>query len=396
MSLHKILLASGILNLAFWSYKVTNYFFDYHPADELGLLISIIVPFLISKNFGGNKKISFWWSCVALVTSTLLLYPLQSYGLQRTDYAWVLPNILFVVLGIILGRTNYDRLESSPALLLGGVVWFIPFKFIPDQSLFFDRLLESKTTRQGKIHRVQWKGEQWIHYNGRLTASTIDAHLYYEPLVHPAMSLAGQGKDILLIGGENGLALTEIVKYDPRVFDIIPLDAEFLKNSRVHADPMITEAPFSWLHETSSLYDVIVLDLPDPIDISTNQYYTLEFYELCLKHLRNDGLLVTQASSPYFSPNTHYSIQATIEAAGLQTVNYHNQVPTIGQWGWVIATSGEDNLKTRLKNAEAEVTTRWWNQEAMQMMLSFGKRGYFDQKTPVINTIKSPFFLSKP
>ncbi len=392
----KIFLATGLLNLTIWSLKVANYFFDYHVADEISLLISFLIPYFLGRTFKGSSQVPFWLTAFSLVLITLAIYPLLSFFLQRTDYAWVLPNVMFVGMGVMLGYTRFEHEKSYPIFLVGGMVWFLPIQFIPDQNLYFDRLVESTATRQGKVHRVLWKGEQWIHYNGRLTAATIDAHLYYEPLVHPALSLARKAPQVLLVGGDNGLAIKEILKYEPDRIDVIPYDVDFFKRSDTYDGPVISEDPFVWLNETSSLYDVIIVDLPDPIDAITNQYYTLEFYELCMRHLHREGLLVTQASSPYFHTKTHYSIKATIEAAGLSAINYHNQVPTIGQWGWVIASQENDDLKTRLQKTNTMVTTRWWNQEAMQMMLSFGKSGYFDQRPPTINTIKSPLFLTKP
>ncbi|MDW3197020.1 MAG: hypothetical protein R8G66_31875 [Cytophagales bacterium] len=396
MTVGKTLLAVGILNLIVWALKVNNHFFDYHLADEVGLLISMGIPWLISRKFQGTNRFPFWLTVLSLLLSTLTLHPILSFALQHTDYAWVIPNILFVTTGILLGNTRFEQMKFSPLFLAGGVVWFLPFQFIPDQNLYFDRLVESTATRHGKIHKVQWKGEQWVHYNGRLSAATIDAHLYYEPLVHPAMSLMGINQNVLLIGGDNSLALQEVTKYSPRHIDVIPLDIGFFKKSTDKDVSVISEEPFVWLNQTTQLYDVIIVDMPDPIDITTNQYYTLEFYELCRAHLQDNGLIVTQASSPYFHPNTHYSIKATLEATGLQTVNYHNQVPTIGQWGWIIASKEDRELHQKLENTGTNVTTRWWNREAMQMMLSFGKSGYFDQADPVINTIKTPLFLSKP
>ena len=396
MSVGKTLLAVGILNLIVWSLKVNNHFFDYHLADEAGLSVSLLIPWLISQKFQGAKRIPFWLTVLSLLLMTWTWHPILSFALQHTDHTWVIPNLLFVLTGILLGNTRLEQMKLAPLSLAGGLVWFLPFQFIPDQNLYFDRLVESTTTRHGKIHKVQWKGEQWVHYNGRLSAATIDAHLYYEPLVHPAMSLIGKDQNVLLIGGDNGLALKEVTKYTPRNIDVIPLDIGFFKKSTNVEVSVVSEEPFVWLSQSVKMYDVIIVDMPDPIDITTNQYYTLEFYELCIAHLQDKGLIVTQASSPYFHADTHYSIKATLEATGLQTVNYHNQVPTIGQWGWVIASKEDLELRNKLENTATDVTTRWWNREAMQMMLSFGKSGYFDQTDPVINTIKSPLFLSKP
>lgn len=396
MSYNKVILVLGLVNLGAWSYKVNNHFFDYQFADELGLLASFILPFLISSKLKGVRNAPFWSASLAILLLTASLYPLLSYALQRTDYAWVIPNVLFGTLGVLLGIGQPGISKAAPVVLLGCAVWFMPFSFIQDQSLYFDHLVESTTTRQGKIHRVRWKGEEWIHYNGRLSAATIDAHLYYEPLVHPALSLVGAKPEVLLIGGDNGLALKELSKYAPSRLQVIPFDVDFFQKSTREKSTIVAEDPFVWLHETASLYDVIIVDLPDPINAVTNQYYTLEFYELCKQHLSENGLLVTQASSPYFHPEIHQSIKTTISATGLQVVNYHNQVPTIGQWGWVIGTLREEDLKTQLKTVNNKVPTRWWNNEAMQMMLSFGKEAYFNHSPPEINTIKSPLFVRKP
>ena len=135
-----------------------------------------------------------------------------------------------------------------------------------------------------------------------------------------------------------------------------------------------------------------MIDIPDPLDVGLNQYYTREFYELCYSALRENGLLVTQAGSPYFATKAFMAIEKTIAAANFATLPLHNQVLSLGEWGWVIGAKSMD--KALLLSAAKKLTfkhldTRWINNEAMQLLVSFGKP-YVTPDSIAINTIKNP------
>src|SRR5699024_3687325 len=51
-----------------------------------------------------------------------------------------------------------------------------------------------------------------LYLNGDLQFAEHDEYRYHESLVHPVM--AKRPKDVLVLGGGDGLALREIVKYD--------------------------------------------------------------------------------------------------------------------------------------------------------------------------------------
>ncbi|MEL7145439.1 MAG: spermidine synthase, partial [Bacteroidota bacterium] len=134
---------------------------------------------------------------------------------------------------------------------------------------------------------------------------------------------------------------------------------------------------------------IIVIDLPDPGNLVSNQYYTTEFYQLCHASLTKEGVLVSQTGSPYFATRAFYTIKATMEHAGFQTIPYHNQILTLGEWSWIIGTKG---YLTRdvLMNADFDTgPLRWLNREAMQMMMSFGKVTS-DTSNIKINSLKDP------
>ena len=96
---------------------------------------------------------------------------------------------------------------------------------------------------------------------------------------------------------------------------------------------MINQDAFTFAERTTDYYDVMIIDLPDPKSADLSRLYTREFYQLCARHLRPQGVLITQAGSPYFATRAFQCIDRTLQHAGFQTQPLHNQVVTMGEWG---------------------------------------------------------------
>lgn len=83
-----------------------------------------------------------------------------------------------------------------------------------------------------------------------------------------------------------------------------------------------------------------------------------------------------------------------MEKAEFNCVPIHNQVITLGEWGWVIGSKSleSESLKESLKGLTFdEITTRWINKEAMLMMTSFGKDITLDPEEIIeVNSIHNP------
>ena len=193
-----------------------------------------------------------------------------------------------------------------------------------------------------------------LFLNGDLQFSSVDEYRYHEALVHPAM--AGAHRHVLVLGGGDGLALREVLRYpdvervvlvelDRAVLDLARRDHRLAAlNQRSLADPRVdvVEADaFSWLRSSGEQFDVVVADFPDPDDVATARLYSVEFYGL-LAHsaLAPGGRLAVQAGSPYFAPEAFWSIDSTLRTAGLETRPYHADVPSFGEWGFVLAAPG--------------------------------------------------------
>ena len=86
-------------------------------------------------------------------------------------------------------------------------------------------------------------------------------------------------------------------------------------------------------------YGAILIDLPDPREESLAKLYSVEAYRLCRKLLSPQGVLATQASSPYHVREAYWSIAAALEEAGFAVHSYHLHVPSFGEWGFHLAGS---------------------------------------------------------
>jgi spermidine synthase len=80
------------------------------------------------------------------------------------------------------------------------------------------------------------------------------------------------------------------------------------------------------------------VDLPDPNSIELAKLYSLEFYNKIKRNMSPDGIVVVQSTSPYHAKETYLCIMRTMADAGLGVVPYHENVPSFGDWGWIIGS----------------------------------------------------------
>ncbi len=268
-----------------------------------------------------------------------------------------------------------------------------------EQRQYLDKIILTRQTPYQKIVVTQWKTHYWLYINGQEQFSTYDEEKYHEPLVHPAMTLAASHREILILGGGDGLALREVLKYpdvgaatlvdiDPAMTAMAaenPIFVNINNGSMTHPKAnIINQDAKAFLRQSPKRYDVIIIDLPDPDSLDLMHLYSVDFYALVKHRLTRDGILVTQASSPDFSRKAFWCILKTVTAAGMATLPYHNHIPTMGEWGWVLGVNSDQadaaKIKRRLLESEFDrLDTRFLNNDAVTAMVHFGK-GVLDQK----------------
>lgn len=277
-----------------------------------------------------------------------------------------------------------------------------------DQLRYKDPIVFSKQTRYQKIVLTERDNIHWLFINGNQQLCTLDERMYHEPLIHPIMHFFNEPElSVLILGGGDGCAARELLQYkNVKEIHLVDLDPEMLRLGKEHPVflsfnegamnddrvSLLADDGFRYLENTNQFYDLIVIDLPDPKSIDLSRLYSKEFYKLCERQLRENGMLITQAGSPYYAPEAFWCIEKTIATAGFHTLPLHNQVLSMGEWGWVLASknhSGEKMKAELRQNFKPLDSAAWLNTDAVFMMSSFGKT-MDAHKNPEINTLLNP------
>jgi len=242
-----------------------------------------------------------------------------------------------------------------------------------DAALYADDVILARTTPYQRIVVTRWKDDYRLYLNGHLQFSSRDEYRYHEALVHPGLASLALPRRVLVLGGGDGLAVREILRYpsvesvtlvdlDPemtRLFSTHPLLVQFNRGSlRDRRVGIINADAFPWLEANADVFDFIAVDFPDPNNYSLGKLYTTAFYRLLKRALATGGAAVVQATSPMFARQSFWCIHETMKAAGFRTYPYHAYVPSFGEWGYVLATHGAWQPPTRLPAGLRFLTAR--------------------------------------
>jgi spermidine synthase len=238
------------------------------------------------------------------------------------------------------------------ALLTAGMACADRILEIGEGNIYADEIVLSKTTAYQRIVITAWKDDVRLFLNSNLQFSSRDEYRYHEALVHPGLAALPWARRVLVLGGGDGLAVREILKYaqveDVTLVDLDPemtklfsshpelrrLNRDSLRDPRVH---VVNADAFAWLESSSGSWDFAVVDFPDPSTFALGKLYTTTFYKLLARRLSPDGLFVVQSTSPLFARRSYWCIVSTVEHAGLRATPYHVYVPSFGEWGYVVA-----------------------------------------------------------
>lgn len=380
----------------FWASRVHDYFFSMSSADQFGFLIVMLAGVVLFSRFTLKSNRRSEWSITILLLLLLLsIYPLVSWLLLFSDLSWLAIYVLLILTSfalVYLFRSDLLFFVSIGFI----VIFYLPYEFREEQFQFYDRVENAIQTREGEAQVVRWKEDFWLYYNQQFQFSTLDKHLYQEAYVQPVMQLIDRGSNVLLIGGENGVVEDELSNFQNDIsLTILMMDEAFYNFSRSNKDLVVKEFEtknkilsrniFEYLSQRPNQFDLIIIDVPDPVSLDFNQYYTVEFYELVANALTNHGFLVTQSGDYYKDGTEAHQIWNSVSHVGMSTLPLQCQIPTIGQWSWVIGSKGRSvaEMKSQLSQI-VPTTTSWWNQEAADLMMSFGK-DYFSERTDEVN-----------
>jgi spermidine synthase len=353
--------------ILFYAFAVVeNYsIFLYLETIVIGGLIGMEIPLIVrilEERFTLGTNISNVLSADyagALVASILFpLFFLPTLGIMQTALFFGSLNALVALLSykILLPSAERKRLYKIAAVfaLLGtGWLYAGEYESYIRHRLYSDSVIYSETTPYQQLTLTKDGKRIRLYINGALQFDSLDEYRYHESLVHPPMSCLVHREKVLVIGGGDGLALRELLKY-PELKDITLVDLDpamtrlFAKNPLLRSlnnnsfsDPRVevkNEDAWKFIESSSELYDLIIVDLPDPDNISLSRLYSIKFYTMLSAHLRKGGVMNIQATSPLFTRKAYWSIVHTLRAVGLYTLPYHCYIPSFGEWGFVSAS----------------------------------------------------------
>ena len=318
---------------------VSNVFaFDYVGA----LLASILFPLVLVPNLG-IVRTSLFFGLINVSISIFLSFYLQRE--VRQHYILKLKSILTFIFLLSLFIFSEQILNYS------------------EEKLYGENIVFSHSSPYQRIVLTRNKNDFRLYLNNNLQFSSADEYRYHEALVHPAFSMAKNIENVLILGGGDGLAAREILKYrEVKHITLVDLDAEMTKffqnnetmnalnqnslnNSKVK---VINQDAYIWVKNQTQKFDVIVIDFPDPSNYSLGKLYSLQFYRELQKITDPETKIVVQTTSPYFAPKSFWCIQKTLNQIFPNVTAYHNYVPSFGEWGFCLAGNSDFSIKRKL------------------------------------------------
>ncbi len=301
--------------------------FDYVGA----LLASLLFP-LVLVPYLGLVRASFLFGIINALVGLAAVWLL---GRELSRAAWLRNAGLAVLAFLIAGFFASDRILS----------W-------SEREHYVDTVIFAESTPYQRIVITRANDDTRLYLNGNLQFSSRDEYRYHEALVHPTMARLPHARHVLVLGGGDGLAVREILRYpevekitlvdlDPamtRLFStqemLTRLNSSALLSPKVH---IVNQDAFTWLNTNREVFDGIVADFPDPSNFSIGKLYSTAFFERVRGALSSGGALVVQCTSPYVARKSFWCIDETLHASGFITEPYHVLVPSFGEWGFIIA-----------------------------------------------------------
>lgn len=343
-----------------------------YGADYIGAGIGAAIWVLFLLTIDISKASALTAALNLLVGSIFILYYWKKLTWKKTLIS--LHVVLFIVVGMVYQQGNTWLNQMNNLLYLDKVVYSDKTKF--QQLTFTQRYMG---VEQGSVIG--------FYLNGRLQFSSSDEFIYHSYLVTPVLAGSARQDNILIIGGGDGLALRDVLQWSPKHVTLIDLDDELIDifTTPEKKLPASLAAQISALNQKSlqhknvqvfksdafiaidnllvqgKSYDAIIVDLPDPSHPDLNKLYSVNFYARLKQLLAGDGLIGVQSTSPYHAKKSFISVQKTLEAANFSSVQqYHDNVPSFGEWGWTIASKMGASPLQRLNALEALPVEHFW------------------------------------
>ncbi|MBK8394208.1 MAG: polyamine aminopropyltransferase [Leptospiraceae bacterium] len=360
----------------------------YAMVSITGTLVGLEIPLMmriLKSHFEFSDLVSkvFTFDYIGALIASLLfpLFLVPHLGLVRTSFLFGILNVLTGIWTLYLFEKEIPWLRTLKLSMILGLLSLVAGFIYSDRILGFaetssypDKVIYSKYSKYQRIVLTKASDDIRLFLNGNLQFSSRDEYRYHEALVHFGLASLQSPKKILILGGGDGLAVREILKYntveqivlvdlDSAITSLFSNHESLIKlNDKSLLSPLLkiyNEDAFIWLKSNTDKFDFIVVDFPDPGNYSVGKLYTNSFYKLLKNALSKNGVGVIQSTSPYVAKKTFWCVDNTLKSVGFKTLPYHVYVPAFGDWGYILIGNQEfsipDTFPPNLKYINPEI-----------------------------------------
>lgn len=355
-------------------YSIYNFIF----IAALGIFIGIEIPIVtrIINQYSSLKEtmakvLSFDYVGALIASIVFPLVLLPQLGVLKTAFFIAILNLLVALFNAVVFRKILKwanaQISVSTLLIVGFSIAFAfaeKIDFSLEQKVFQDKIILRKHTPYQRLVLTRWNNDYRLFINGSIQFSSSDEYRYHESLVHLPASLVPVRHNVLVLGGGDGLVARQLLQYaDIEKITVVDLDPEMTNlaqnntvfkrlNHNAMNNPkvqIVNADAFNFVKTNNDLFDLIIIDLPDPNDTGLGKLYTREFYSMLQKRMAKHAVMVTQSTSPYFSSKAFWCIHHTLASVFNQPLPYQANVPSFGIWGFIMAGPGIDAFHNNYK-----------------------------------------------
>ena len=388
-------LSAGLLFLLFTLHEGPFRFALYGLVLLIGILVGLEIP-LIMRIL--KREVAFKDLVAQVLTfdyigalAVSVLFPLllaPNLGLVRSALLFGLLNAAVAAWALWLFREQIGPLAGLRAQCVAVIAFLaVGFGFaghfvsLAEANLYNEDIVHAESSPYQRIVVTRQRDETRLYLNHNLQFSSRDEYRYHEALVHPGLATLPGARQVLVLGGGDGMAVREILKY-PQVQSITLVDLDARMTELFSQSPMLRDLnagalgspklkiinadALQWLEQAQETFDFVVVDFPDPSNHSLGKLYSTAFYRLLKQHVAETGRIVVQATSPMYARESFWTVVVTLEAAGWQAAPYHALVPSFGEWGFIIAGRREYRPPEAIP-----VSTRFVTPDALPALFHF-------------------------
>ncbi len=210
--------------------------------------------------------------------------------------------------------------------------------------------------------------------DGKIQSSEKDEFIYHEALVHPAMLLHPEPRTVFIAGGGEGATLREVLAHNTvEKVVMVDIDEEVIDLCR-QLLPSLHQGSFDdsrlklyhldarkYLAETGERFDVIVIDLPEPLaEGPAYLLYTEEFYQMVKDKLTEEGVISLQSGTTCMGLTAGFTaINNTLKAVFPVVCPYEANIPAFGgTWGFSLASKKHHPLSISPEEVDSRIKSR--------------------------------------